>query len=135
MKYPRLHAHLFIPTDPPVSAENPKPGLNLNPATVLEPLMRTMFLGPSPRGGLDLEVASRVWDVMVFEGDALIVRAAVAMVGSLESRLYGNREEVLGVLGWGDEGKIGGERGWDVGGEDSFMARVRWVGKEERGRV
>ena len=97
--------------------------------------MRTMFLGPLPHGGLDLEVASRVWDVMVFEGDALIIRAAVAMIGSLESRLYGSREEVLGVLSWGNEGKVSERSGWEVGDEDVFMGRVRWVGKEERGRV
>lgn len=86
--------------------------------------MRTLFLGPGE--GLGVEVATRVWDVMVFEGDRMCIRTAVAALGALEGRLYGEREEVLGLLGWG-----GG--GWKIGDEERFMSRVRAVGKTERG--
>ena len=134
VKFPRLHAHLFKVTETNPDTEHSKPGLDLNPAEILEPLMRTMFLGPSPHGGLDLEVASRLWDVMVFESDALIIRAAVALIGSLEGRLYGSREEVLQTLGREIAGDGTGAKCWEVGGEDAFMANVRWVGKEERGK-
>ena len=83
--------------------------------------MRTLFLGPA--GGLGVDIAARVWDVMVFDGDTAIIRTAVAALGALEGKLYGDRSSVLGLLGWN------GAR-MDVGGEEEFMARVRNVGKE-----
>ena len=43
----------------------------------------------------------------------------------LESRLYGDAEEVVGLLGWNVK------RGWELGKEDEFMAVVRSAGKEE----
>ncbi|KAI4252945.1 MAG: hypothetical protein LQ352_003991 [Teloschistes flavicans] len=85
-KYPRLHTHLF-------SSEE----LNIHPHELFEPMIRCQFLGPGE--GLGLETASRVWDVIVFDGDAAMVRTVVGIMGWLEGRLYGNREEVLGVLG------------------------------------
>ena len=85
-----------------------------------------MFLGPDE--GLGIEAASRVWDVMVFDGDAAVVRTVVGVMGWLEGRLYGSREEVMGVLGW-----RGG--GWNVGRDvEGFMQVVRDVGKERRQR-
>ena len=100
--------------------------LNLHPADILEPMLRTLFLGPgSGCCGIGLDVAARVWDVIVFDGDAAVIRTAVAVLGRLEARLYGSREEVLGVLGW-----RGGE-GWAevMGDEDAFMEAVRAVGR------
>ena len=119
-KYPRLHAHLFDPAPA---------GLGLTAHEVLEPMMRTLFLGPGD--GLGVETAVRVWDVMVFDGDGIIIRTAVAVLGASEGKLYGGREEVLGVLGWK------GGRGpgmWDVGGEEEFMQRVRSAGKEDKSK-
>lgn len=85
-------------------------------------MMRTLFLGPGE--GLGVEVASRVWDVMVFDGDAAVVRTVVGVMGWLEGRLYGSREEVLGVLGW-----RGGR--WAVGRDvEGFVKLVRDAGKE-----
>lgn len=119
-KIPRLHSHLF----------GPRPaGLGLTAHEVFEPMLRTMFLGPG--GGLGIDIAARVWDVMLFDGDSTIIRAAVALLGALESRLYGAKEEVLGVLGWGSRNE---RYLWKVGGEDEFMARVRSAGKEERSK-
>lgn len=89
--------------------------------------MRTLFLGPA--GGLGVDVAARVWDVMVFDGDTAIIRTAVATLGALEGKLYGDRSSVLGVLGWHGTGFGGGS---GVGGEDEFMTRVRGVGREGR---
>ncbi|KAL8721965.1 MAG: hypothetical protein Q9181_007595 [Wetmoreana brouardii] len=110
-KYPRLHAHLFSQEE-----------LNIHPHELFEPMMRTHFLGPG--GGLGIETASRVWDVVVFDGDAAMVRTVVGIMGWLEGRLYGSREEVLGVLGW-----RGGD--WGVGRDvEGFMKLVRDTGKE-----
>ncbi|KAL8731785.1 MAG: hypothetical protein Q9166_003232 [cf. Caloplaca sp. 2 TL-2023] len=111
-KYPRLHTHLFSPDQ----------GLNIHPHELFEPMMRTLFLGPGE--GLGIEAASRVWDVMVFDGDSAVVRSVVGVMGWLEGRLYGSREEVLGVLGW-----RGG--GWGVERDvEGFMKLVRDAGKE-----
>ena len=128
-KYPRLHNHLF--RSPSATANGSANGdtatldvsslpLNLPPSQVLEPMMRTLFLGPS--NGLGIDIASRVWDVLVFDGDAAIIRTTVAILGALEGKLYGGRNEVLDVLGW--RGNLGA-----VGNEDTFMSKVRAVGK------
>lgn len=86
----------------------------------------------------------------VFEGDRFLVRTAVAVLGKLEPTLYGNREEVLGILGWGASTTTAGdgkERGGNgkpdgngkgnanpgrckVGDEEEFMLAVRSAGKE-----
>ena len=119
-KFPKLYAHLFSPAPQ---------GLGLTAHEVFEPMMRTLFLGPGK--GLGVDTASRVWDVMVFDGDGVIIRSAVALLGALESKLYGSAAEVLGVLGWvGGNGK----GSWDSGDEDAFMGRVRAAGKEEKSK-
>lgn len=115
-KYPRLHTHLFSPDE-----------LNIHPHEIFEPMLRTLFL--SPGGGLGIEAASRVWDVLVFDGDAAIVRTVVGVMGWLEPRLFGSREEVMAVLGW-----RGGA--WDVGRDvERFMRLVRDAGKERVKRL
>ncbi|KAI9814835.1 MAG: hypothetical protein M1827_003101 [Pycnora praestabilis] len=96
--------------------------LQLPPETYLEPMFRTLFTRSLP-----IDVVSRVWDVYVFEGDSFLVRTAIGLLGKLEGRLYGSRQDVLGVLGW--EAKAGYS---SVGGEDEFMLEVRSAGKEER---
>ena len=90
--------------------------------------MRTLFLGPGE--GLGVEIVTRVWDVMVFEGDQMCIRTAVAVLVALEGDLYGEREEVLGKLGWGGGS---GAQAWKVGDEEVFMAKVRAAGKHEKG--
>jgi hypothetical protein len=74
--------------------------------------------------GVGIDVASRVWDVVVFEGDRGFVRLAVAVLKGLEAGLYGEREEVLGVLAGEKEG-----RKWVEVGADEFIAAVRECGK------
>ena len=68
---------------------------------------------------------------MVFDGDGVIIRTAVALLGVLEGSLYGDRSEVLNILGW--RGGTG-SGAWRVVGEEDFMAKVRSAGKAERGR-
>ncbi|KAL8714973.1 MAG: hypothetical protein Q9225_006466 [Loekoesia sp. 1 TL-2023] len=115
-KYPRLHAHLFSPEE-----------LSMHPHDIFEPMLRTLFLGPG--GGLGIEAASRIWDVMVFDGDAAVVRTVVGVLGWLEARLFGSREEVMDVIGW-----RGG--GWAVEKDvEGFMKLVRDAGKERKERV
>ena len=91
--------------------------------------MRTLFLGPGT--GLGVDIASRIWDVMVFDGDGVIIRTSVALLGALEGKLYGSAAEVLNLLGW--NGGSGKNR-WDVGSEENFISKVRSVGKEEKNR-
>lgn len=149
-KYPRLHSHLFVTksqattsseeiatrlsvaSGPPSAtsvdgstAATSSASLELDPALVLEPLYRTLFLAPN--GGLGLDMAARVWDVILFDGDTAMIRTAVAILGSLEGKLYGDRASVLNLLGWAGTG-------WaeSLGGEDEFMKRVREVGKDDR---
>lgn len=50
--------------------------------------------------GLSLPLVQRLWDVIVFDGDAAIIRACVGVLAAKESALYGTKEDVLGVLGW-----------------------------------
>lgn len=65
---------------------------------------------------------------MVFEGDEVLIKVAVAVMMKLEGKLYGPREEILSVLGWWNE------KTWDLGGEDEFVGLVRSVrlGVDER---
>lgn len=88
----------------------------------LDPMFRCLFTYHLP-----ITIVSRIWDVVVFEGDKALIRAAVGCLGRLEGRLYGGREEVLGVLGWRNEGV------WDVGSEEGFVEEgFREAGKVDR---
>jgi hypothetical protein len=82
-------------------------------------MLRSIFC--SQKFGMD--IASRIWDVYAFEGDKALVRAAVGVLARLEGRLYGNKQEILDVLGSSASGA------WDLGPEDEFMAIVREMGK------
>jgi hypothetical protein len=89
-KFPRLHTHL---------AET----LQLSNEEIWEPIFRSLLTN-----GLDLERISRVWDCWVFEGDRVMIRSAVAILGCLQAQLFSfqsNDEQsrliVRDVLGWG----------------------------------
>lgn len=105
-KLPRLHAHLTKT-------------LALAPEQFLDPLFRTLFCCR----GAGLDIASRIWDVYVFEGDKALVRAAVGTLDALEGRLYGEKQEVLELLGWRMSDS------WAIADEDAFMRGVRNAGK------
>lgn len=98
------------------------PTLELPASEYLDPIFHSLFC--SANFGMD--IASRVWDVYVFERDKTLVRAAAAVLARLEGRLYGSRAEILDVLG---------KEKWDLGNEDEFMATVREMGKVEEAVV
>lgn len=89
-KFPRLAVHL-IET------------LCLTEEEIWEPIFRTLLTN-----GLDLERVSRVWDCWVFEGDRIMIRSAVAILGCLQAQLFSfhqpddeSRLTVRNILGWG----------------------------------
>lgn len=88
--------------------------------------MRTLFLAPGE--GVGIEAAFRVWDVMVFEGDGLVIRAVVGVLEGLEGSLYGGRDEVLGLLGWGGRWDAGAGKGET--GVENLMTRIRGAENE-----
>lgn len=82
--------------------------------------MREWFTAMGTKN-VGLDNVTRLWDVMVFEGDAILVRAAVAFLGSLEGKLFGceSGEEVARVL----------EGGMESVGEEEWMRLIRAAGK------
>jgi hypothetical protein len=84
-KMPRLHDHL---TSPETGFSGPEEWLHPFLAT-----LGSQLLTP--------DSCSRIWDIAVFEGDKTFVRAAVGVLALLESSLYGTREELLAMVGWG----------------------------------
>ncbi|KAK6587507.1 hypothetical protein PZA11_000797 [Diplocarpon coronariae] len=125
-KSPRLAQHLSS-----VSAACAQPGpgphtrsglmidTRMHPTDLsyLHPLFTSLFTS-----ALSLDHATRLWDVMVFEGDPALVRAAVAFLMQCEATLFGaqTREEVVRVLGGGLPTGTG---------EEEWMACVRDAGK------
>ncbi|KAF7196049.1 TBC domain-containing protein C23D3.03c [Pseudocercospora fuligena] len=105
-KFTKLHDHLTSSS------------LGIKPEEFLDPIFRCLFAYNLPH-----EHVSRIWDIFVFEGDKTLIRAAVAVLGKLESKLYTTREEVLELIGWRNENF------WDFGSEDEFVEAVREAGK------
>lgn len=108
-KLPALHDHLL----------NPATGIAVH--EWLKPMFSTLLVHH-----LDIDTASRIWDVYVFEGDKVLVRAVVGILSRLESKLYGSRDEVLALLGWGD--RDASEK-WTLGSEEEVMKAIREAGK------
>ncbi|KAK5164074.1 uncharacterized protein LTR77_010165 [Saxophila tyrrhenica] len=106
-KLPRLHDHLV--SDSILAGRI---------GEILDPMFRCLFAYHLPVGHV-----SRLWDVFAFEGDKVLIRAAVAVLVKLEPRLYGSREEILNIVGWQNE------KGLDLGSEEEFMNAVRDAGK------
>jgi hypothetical protein len=75
---------------------------------------------------LAVDEAMRLWDVYVFEGDTILIRAAVAFILTREMALLGTKtvDEVIQVLG-----NAAGSAVAAPGAEDRFMAAVREAGK------
>ncbi|KAJ5915546.1 hypothetical protein N7466_011479 [Penicillium verhagenii] len=89
-KFPRLAIHLYET-------------LQMSDEEIWEPIFRTLLTN-----GLDLERVSRVWDCWVFEGDRIMIRSAVAILGCLQAQLFSfhqtddqSRLSVRNILGWG----------------------------------
>jgi len=75
---------------------------------------------------LALDEASRLWDVYVFEGDAVLVRAGVAVLLEHEMALLGTKsvEEVVAVVKSKKQKLVG-----KPGDEERWMKMVREAGK------
>ncbi|KAI0136182.1 rab-GTPase-TBC domain-containing protein [Xylariales sp. AK1849] len=106
-KAPHLHKHLT------------SPGLGLAPEEYLFDVFTALF---TPN--LSLDECTRLWDVYVFEGDSVLVRAAIALLMDREGALLAanNCPEIIKALS-----KSGQET--TQGREDQWMSRVRDAGK------
>jgi Rab-GTPase-TBC domain len=84
--------------------------LQLHPSAYLDRMLGSLFAIYMP-----LDILSRVWDIYAFEGDKVLLRAAVAVLLHLEPKLYAEKEEVLRCLT---------KEEWDLGKEDLFMKKL-----------
>ncbi|KAB8336764.1 hypothetical protein FH972_021073 [Carpinus fangiana] len=116
MKYktPRLHEHTTA-------------SLNIKPDDYLGLLCRSLLTSH-----LEMAEAARVFDVLVFEGDGVLVRAIVGFLGKNEAHLYGDAKDVCNFLGKAAVDSRSGASGATRG--DTFIEWVRWAGKEEGAR-
>ena len=71
---------------------------------------------------MPVDIAARIWDVFVFEGDRALVWAFVCLLSTLEGSLYGDANEILSTLGWPNNDDL-----WNIGAEDDFIARMRGI--------
>lgn len=79
---------------------------------------------------LSVSDAARAWDILVFEGDGVVVRAAVGVLARLEPELYTDAPSVAQALsGYTDVTDDARARLPELG--DDWVAWVRWAGREE----
>ncbi|KAG0650732.1 TBC domain-containing [Hyphodiscus hymeniophilus] len=73
-------------------------------------------------GYLNLDNASRLWDIMVFEGDAVLVRAGVAYLTAMEGRLFGatSPKDICDIV----------KAGLDTMSEEDWVQALRSAGKQ-----
>ncbi|KAG9248891.1 hypothetical protein BJ878DRAFT_411774 [Calycina marina] len=90
--------------------------LGLKPDQYLREMFSSLFTAC-----LSLDNATRLWDVMVFEGDAVLVRGAVAYLIAMEGKLFGatNSRNVCEIIRSGIK---------DMS-EDDWMKALRLAGK------
>lgn len=107
-KSPKLHAHLTALPDHDADA-------------YLCDVYTSLFTGQ-----LALDEASRLWDVYVFEGDTVLVRAGVAVLLDHEMALLGTKttDEVLMVLKGKKQRLVG-----QPGAEERWIGMLREAGK------
>lgn len=80
---------------------------------------------------LTIDEAARLWDVYVFEGDALLVRAAVAVLMEREMDLLGSKtpDEIWAVMAKASTNSTVPRAVGKIGVEDRFIQTVRDAGK------
>jgi hypothetical protein len=80
---------------------------------------------------LAVDEAARLWDIYVFEGDALLVRAALALLLEKEMGLLGSRtrDEVRSIMLGSNKDGDSPRAATAVGAADKFINAVREVGK------
>lgn len=113
-KSPSLHEHLTATLG------------ELEPGLYLYSMLASLFTTSLP-----IDEVARLWDVYAFEGDTVLVRAAVACLLNKEMALLGSRTEsgikdILRGSGLGDKKQAEGP----LDMEDHFMMSVREAGKE-----
>lgn len=87
--------------------------VRLAPSAYLEPLLIGWF-----SRHVTIDIATRLCDILIFEGDGFLLRASLGILSSLEHKLYGSSEEILHEVGW-TVGQL------DLGDEDQFITTVR----------
>lgn len=124
IKFARLHEYLFGSLE--------QGGLGFRGEEIFEPMLRTIFAN-----GLDVDRLCRVWDIWVFEGDRTLIRAAVAILGSLQSQLFDmrgdvdlKRRNIQEMLGWGPFNRLPQSGHWNLQSmdEEKFVEELRLAG-------
>ncbi|KAK0712879.1 rab-GTPase-TBC domain-containing protein [Lasiosphaeria miniovina] len=112
-KYPSLHDHLVQLPDH-------------DPELYLGDIFSSLFTNY-----LALDQAARLWDVYVFEGDNVLIRACVALLAQKEMSLMGTKtiEDVNTILRHSTEGAKGPQVTEGHGEEDRWMRAVKEAGK------
>jgi len=87
--------------------------LQLHPEAYLDTIVTPLLSLHMP-----LDILSRVWDIYAFEGDKVLLRAAVAVLWQLESKLYVEVDEVIRTLT---------KEPWDLGKEEVFMKKMEMI--------
>lgn len=105
--------------------------LKLEPWSYLEPLIKPVFSNHLP-----LEIVSSILDIYIFEGDAILWRCVLGLFKKIGYKLYGNKQEVLNVIGWDalvnmNKKDVQWYRYLDVGDEAEFIDTVREVLKRK----
>jgi Rab-GTPase-TBC domain/SBE2, cell-wall formation len=125
IKFPRLHDYLFGSIE--------QGGLGFTGELIFEPMIRTLFCN-----GLDIDRLCRFWDLWVFEGDKVIVRTAVAVLGCLQTQLFEvqgdidlRRRNIQEMLAWGPFNRTDKGGHWDLSHiqEEKFVEEVRMAGQ------
>lgn len=80
---------------------------------------------------LAIDEAARLWDIYVFEGDSLLVRAAVAVLLDREMDLLSSStsEQVWSVMAKASTNTTAPRAVGEAGAEDRFIQSVREAGK------
>ena len=101
-KFQRLHTHLCSTVQ-----------IDRQPGLCLDAIFSSLFTKQ-----LSLDAIMRLWDIWVFEGDAVLVRAMVALLGRLQTKFYGasSGREVMAIL---NDSTIEGEEDWVVALKDA----------------
>ena len=129
------------------------PSIPMSPRTPNMPGFSFRGVTASSSQGLSLPLVQRLWDVIVFDGDAAIIRACVGILAAKESALYGSKESVMKILGWNgalrlgeDSGSFSGHMSSSTGSShvvddiqeeeaeavEHVMILIRSIGKEEK---
>ncbi|KAJ4153706.1 hypothetical protein LMH87_010180 [Akanthomyces muscarius] len=113
-KSPTLHDHLTTAVP------------DLIPELYLSDIFSSIFTSL-----LAIDEAARLWDVYVFEGDSLLVRAAVAILLEREMALLGSKtpDEVWAVMSKASTNSTAPRAVGEIGAEDKFIQAVRNAGK------